>query len=161
MYKRQDCSRCSSGTTTRPASPISLSALSAWWRTRSGRGSLEPEKILNKNRHRGTAVLRGPQSGGGQSLVIPPAAQPFYLLSAGASDQPLPKSCQVGREGVHNRGTPVPAVNRNRGWRGALQRPARLPGRGFYQQPRPIAHNGPGRSVIWRQTPATAPQPKR
>ncbi len=138
-----DCSRCSSGTTTRPASPISLSALSAWWRTRSGRGSLEPEKILNKNGLRGTAVLRGPQSGGGQSLVIPPAAQPFYLLSAGALDQPLPTSCQVGREGVHNRGTPVPASTETGAGAARYSAPhgCQLE---FYQQPRPIATMGRG-----------------
>ncbi len=36
-------------------------------------------------------------------------------------------TCQAGSEGLYEKGTPAPATNRNRGWRGALQRPARLP----------------------------------
>ena len=38
-------------------------------------------------------------------------------------------TCQVGNEGIYKKGIPVPAANRNRSWRGAFQRPARLPGR--------------------------------
>ena len=44
-------------------------------------------------------------------------------------------TCQACGEGLYRKGTPVPATNRNRGWRGALQRPARLPMFHFFTAP--------------------------
>lgn len=46
-------------------------------------------------------------------------------------------TCQACGEGLYRKGTPVPATNRNRGWRGALQRPARLPKVTFFHSPGP------------------------
>ena len=46
-------------------------------------------------------------------------------------------TCQAGNDGLYRKGTPVPATNRNRGWRGALQRPARLPRVTFLHSPGP------------------------
>ena len=49
-------------------------------------------------------------------------------------------TCQACGEGLYRKGTPVPAANRNRGWRGALQRPARL---------LEVFFHSPGPSLQW------------